>query len=334
MTNVFENEGGFDFTQIQTIPCSAERNVFVVKKANEWSEEAAKRPNPRSLWHNLWFEGEVCCLFADSNLGKSILAVQIAEEVARTEKVLYFDFELTDKQFQRRYTNEETGQRYIFSENFYRVELNAENNLGSNIVAVIDEIEIAAKNYDVKNIIIDNISWLTNKCESGDTAGELMSRLIQMKKRGGFSILVLAHTPKRNTNTPLTQNSLAGSKKIANFMDSIFALGASKKELPISRYIKQIKVRSCEMKYGEDNVIEAKITKYDDFLRMELTGFGTERENLDEPDLEAAKRAEADQEIARRLREGESYRSIAHDLGVSTKTVGRVNRQLSPLNNA
>ena len=242
--------------------------------------------------------------------------------------MLYFDFELTDKQFQRRYSNEETGRLYPFSRNFLRVELNTANNLAENIEAVIDQIEIVAKNHGVKNLIIDNISWLTSKSESGDTAGQLMSRLVQMKKRGGYSILVLAHTPKRNTNAPLTQNSLAGSKKIANFMDSIFALGMSKKNLPSSRYIKQIKVRSCEMSYGEDNVIELGIVKEDDFLHMNITGYGTEEDNLDRPDPAAIHRSEADQEIARRLREGETYRSIQHDMGVSPKTIQRVKRTL------
>ncbi len=51
----------------------------------------------------LWHEGEVCCLFADSNLGKSIFAVQMADEIARDQNVLYVDCELSDKQFQLRY---------------------------------------------------------------------------------------------------------------------------------------------------------------------------------------------------------------------------------------
>ncbi len=51
--------------------------------------------------------GELSCLFADSNvMGKSILAVQIADRIARTDNVLYLDFELSEKQFQLRYTNE------------------------------------------------------------------------------------------------------------------------------------------------------------------------------------------------------------------------------------
>ena len=196
------------------------------------------------------------------------------------------------------------------------------------IETVLEQIEIVAKQSEAKILIIDNITWLTSKSESGDAAAQLMSRLITMKKRGGYSILVLAHTPKRNTNAPLNQNSLAGSKKIANFMDSIFALGTSKKNRPSSRYIKQIKVRSCEMTYGEDNVIEVNITKDGPFLHMVECGNGSERENLDEPDEQDIARDEADEEIARRLKDGESYRTIIKELGVSNNRVSRVRQRL------
>ena len=309
-----------------TAPQPRDTGLFIGKKAYVWADEAACRPNPRSLWHDLWFEDEVCCLFADTNLGKSILAVQIANEIARTDKVLYFDFELTDKQFQRRYTNEETGAIFPFAPKLIRCELNPEAVYEDNIELVLEQIELVAQKEEARIIIIDNITWLTSKSESGDTAGQLMARLIQMKKRGGLSVLVLAHTPKRNVNAPLNQNSLAGSKKIANFMDSIFALGTSKKDRPSARYIKQIKVRSCEMTYGEDNVIECKIVKEGPYLHLTETGYGTERDNLDEPDEQDILRDEADEEIARRLRQGETYRSIAKELGVSTKTVQKVNR--------
>lgn len=323
--------GSFDIVDDRSISTSAadKRGIFIMKTAYEWALEASKRPNPRSLWHDLWFEDEVCCLFADTNLGKSIVAVQIAEEISKTEKVLYFDFELTDKQFQRRYTDDATGEVYRFSDNFYRIELSNEACLEDNIVMVLEQIELIARRSEAKILIIDNITWLTSKSESGDAAAQLMSRLIQMKKRGGYSILVLAHTPKRNTNAPLTQNSLAGSKRIANFMDSIFALGTSKKDRPSARYIKQIKVRSCEMAYGEDNVIEGKIVKDDNFLHLQFTGNGTEADNLDEPDADDIRRSEAEDEIARRLREGESYRSIQREMGVTTNAISKVSRMLS-----
>ena len=48
--------------------------MFIIKTANQTIQEAALRPNPEALWLSLWYEGEVCCLFADSNLGKSIYA--------------------------------------------------------------------------------------------------------------------------------------------------------------------------------------------------------------------------------------------------------------------
>ena len=94
------------------------------------------------------------------------------------------------------------------------------------------------------------------------------------------------------------------------------------------RYIKQIKARSCEMESGEDNVIDAKLIKGDDFLQMVLTVYGTEAENLEAPDEEDILRDEADEEIARRLGEGESYRSIAKEMGVSTKKVWAINNIL------
>ena len=55
-----------------------------MKKANETMKEAAKLKDRVALYKKLWYEGEISVLFAMSNLGKSILAVQIAEESARS----------------------------------------------------------------------------------------------------------------------------------------------------------------------------------------------------------------------------------------------------------
>ena len=79
---------------------------------------------------------------------------------------------------------------------------------------------------------------------------------------------------------------------------------------------------------GEENVIEAKIVKDGPLLHMVTTGYGTERDNLDEPDALDVARSEADREIARRLSEGETYRSISKDMGVSTNAICRVSKSL------
>lgn len=93
-----------------------------IKTANQTILEASLLPTPRALWDSFWYEGELSCLFADSNVGKSILAVQIADRIARTDNVLYLDFELSEKQFQLRYTNEH-GELYTFPDKIYRVSI-------------------------------------------------------------------------------------------------------------------------------------------------------------------------------------------------------------------
>ena len=198
---------------------------------------------------------------------------------------------------------------------------------------MIDNIEKAAVECGARVIVIDNISWICNRSESGDAAGILMQRLVQLKKRSRCSILVLAHTPKRNISAPLNQNSLAGSKKIANFLDSIFAIGVSKKNRPQGRYIKQIKVRSCEMLYGEDNIIEANLQKDGCLLHFVIVGYGTERENLDEPDADDIERDNSQREIADLIEQGVSYRNIAQQTGKPYSAIQRMAQKIKKINN-
>lgn len=93
---------------------AVEIGILTIKTDNQAVTDASTRPDPVQLYLELWYEGKVCCLFADSNLGKSIFAVQMADEIARTRNVLYVDCELSDKQFQLRYCNPDTGERHIF----------------------------------------------------------------------------------------------------------------------------------------------------------------------------------------------------------------------------
>ena len=115
-----------------------------LKKANATIVEAARRPNPRDLYHGLWYEGEVCCLFADSNLGKSIYAVQMADAIAREQNVLYMDCELSDKQFQLRYYDVENNIRHIFPDGLIRAEIDPE-------AISMDNYEDTIKNEDGGN---------------------------------------------------------------------------------------------------------------------------------------------------------------------------------------
>lgn len=293
-----------------------------IKTANRTIREAALRPNPDALYLALWYEGEVCCLFSDSNLGKSILAMQIAAQIAMTRKVLYFDFELSDKQFQLRYSDEQ-GNLNKFPDNLYRVEINRDSLDVSNFEeAIIGNIEQAALMTGAKVLIIDNLTYLCIASEKGDAAGALMFRLMALKKKHGLSMLILAHTPKRCLSNPITQNDLAGSKKLYNFFDSVFAIGKSAKDNNL-RYIKQLKVRYGNYTYDSDNVILSAIEKVGAFLQFVNIGYATEKEHLKE--FTDKDRAEAINEVKRLSSEGKSQREIARALNLS---LGCVNKYL------
>ena len=117
--------------------------LFTIKTGNEWIQEAKNKPVPKMLFGEFWFEGELCILFADSNVGKSILAVQIADSISKKKEitpfkleaekhaVLYLDFELSAKQFENRYSKN-YDEHYYFDNGFIRIEQNSDADLPPN----------------------------------------------------------------------------------------------------------------------------------------------------------------------------------------------------------
>lgn len=296
--------------------------MLTLRSANRTLREAALRPDPVDLYHELWYEGEVCCLFADSNLGKSIYAVQMADEIARSRNVLYVDCELSDKQFQLRYTDVESGRLYVFPESLTRAEINPERmNLKNFEEEIIRNIEEAAIGTESRVIIIDNLTYLCNNSEKGDVAGLFMISLINLKKKYGWSLLIIAHTPKRSLSSPITQNDLAGSKKLYNFFDSVFAIGKSARDESL-RYVKQVKVRAGAFRYDGSNVILYEIVHDRENVRFEFKGFANEREHLKESD--DRDRRTIQENVLDLVGQGKSYRDVAAALGISKSLVGNI----------
>lgn len=300
--------------------------MLSIKSANRTLTEASMTANPKQLYGEFWFEHEIGCLFADSNVGKSILAIQIAEDIAKTgETVLYFDFELSEKQFQLRFTDEQ-GNLHHFPSTLYRVQPDM------NLIASIDEpfedalmrnIENAAVETKARILIIDNISILCMQMEKGEDSAALVQRLRTLKNKYGFSILIIAHTPKRNMSMPITQNDLAGSKKLFNFIDSCFAIGLNAQGGNM-RYVKQVKVRNCEMRYGGDNVMVCHIEKVGTMVQFINMGTAPEHDHL-----RMVNREEQVQEARLLSASGLSLRDIASRMGVSKSTVDRMLREVS-----
>ncbi len=320
-------------------------SLFAIKSANTWINEAKTRPIPKKLFDVFWYEGEVCFLFADTNVGKSILAVQIAEILANglifedfrsetaPQKVLYFDFELSDKQFEVRYS-ENGKNHYRFSEYFLRCEIDSDAEIPEKMdfeTYLKESIEIAVLQHDVKVLIIDNITFLGTDNEKSKNALALMKHLKALKKKHQLSILCLGHTPKRDGYKPISRNDLQGSKMLINFVDSCFAIGESQQDKSL-RYLKQIKARNTEMRYDSENVILCEIDKQTNFLGFYFRGYASELEHLKQVSLED--KASRNQEILELKAQGQSLQQIADVLHLSKTQVHRILKRERSVNSA
>ena len=299
-------------------------------KANKVMEKASKMKNRFALYEPFWNEGEICVLFAKSNLGKSILAVQIAEEIARSgKKVNYLDYELEAKQFQQRYCNEKTKENYKFSDNLFRADLSVDLELDSRgrVKRFFEQIEKLSQ-LSIKIFILDNITSLVDKIENGDVILEFMRNLKRLKEKYELSILIVAHTTKKSDTTPLNQDNLAGSKKLMNFVDSAFAIGQSMIESDV-RYIKQLKSRAGKYVHDENNVMLCRIVKKDNFPRFVECGYAVEKDLLNTKKSIANPDKRGLMDAAYSLyKKGYSYRQISKELGVSDKTIAKWIKQV------
>ncbi len=318
--------------EIESAASAENIGMFTVKTANRTLHDASLRPNPDPLYHELWYEGEVCCLFSDSNLGKSVYAVQIAEQVAVTQNVLLVDCELSDKQFQMRYTDPITEELHQFPAGLYRAEINPMSlDVKDYEEKILAHIQEAMLKLSCKVAIIDNLTYLCNSSDKGVDAGIFMMKLMNLKKQYGWSLLIIAHTPKRSLVSPITQNDLAGSKKLYNFFDSVFAIGKSAKDSRL-RYVKQLKVRAGEFRYDSDNVMVYEIVKTDGYVHFSFVEFASEYSHLREPSEQDNNTQE--QNVKELLDKGKSYREIAGILGISKSMVGKIAAKLKSMSTA
>lgn len=338
----------FDFTLLNAEPTSPGSLVYhleelkreltttpellFVQNANAWLKQAQERPIPAQLFSEFWFEGELCILFSDTNLGKSILAVTLAASLSEgipipgfhlqgePRTVLYLDFELSDKQFEARYSENYT-KHYHFSDRFLRAELQGESKLEEGVSwekQLLGSLERGLVKSKASVLIVDNITYLRSETERASHALPLMKELKALKQKYNLSILTLAHTPKRDLSKPLTRNDLQGSKMLINFCDSAFALGESQQGKSL-RYLKQIKARNTELVYDEGYICVCQVVKRVNKLTMEKLGYDKEQAHL---------RRLTEQEEDHRVTQvkelkaaGRSNVEIARELGVSEGSI-------------
>ena len=330
----FSNDKSIDISK-------KKRSLLKAEPINEGLKKSYSKPNPRKLFGQLWWENELVICFASTNVGKTLLAMQIAESLAtgtqvfndndnpcrnETEemKVLYIDAELTYKQIENRYKNYETGENYELSSNIIRAEINRDFlwQKGDNMEELIKEdIENLIEEHKPKALIVDNLKMLRKGTEKSHEALPMMFELNNLKGKYNISILVLGHTPKIDVLSPILINHLSGSSDIANASDGIFAI-AKTKEDNASRYIKELKQRNVQFKFGSSNVLLCTIEQPQSFTGFTFNSLVKEMDLLREFNDEAKKQLESD--IISFHQEGLSVREIAKKIPMSKSSIHNI----------
>lgn len=294
---------------------------FRVNTAYNDLMEANKEPIPRDLYFGLMNEGEITILFADTGIGKSIFAYQMAEYISKTDKVLYLDLELSKKQFEKRYSND-YREHYHFNSNFLRVEfqrpffvpngVSYDDYFMQSLVSLID-------GTGAKIVIVDNMTRLiSGDTDKAQSAKPLMDKLNNLKFEKELSLLLLEHNKKTDPHRPIQLTDLQGSKMKTNFADAIFSIGRNSFD-PNQRYVVQLKCRTDEAIYNRENVSVYDVVKENSFLHFKYNKSCAEVELVKEQtekDIE-----DRNLEIVSLKNQGLSGRKIAEKVGISEKRV-------------
>lgn len=256
------------------------KKMTLVRNANQCLRDAANQPPLKQLFGSLWHQGEIAFLFADTGGGKSLLSVMIADAVSkglaqccglRNEagkvSTLLYDFELSDRMFWMRYSNGNMHGHH-FGERLYRGLLSPES---LDIEHAFEEKLMLAIENDIQEtnaqaVIVDNITALSLKTTAdADSALSIMKQFKKLQLKYNLSLLVLAHTTKMPQGLPIQLNHMGGSKHLANFADSVFALGRFSKGEDF-RYLKHLKSRNAELIHHQENVLILEKQKRNNFL--------------------------------------------------------------------
>ncbi|MEP7213237.1 MAG: AAA family ATPase [Acidobacteriota bacterium] len=290
------------------------------RKANECIIEALSVPAPGLLFDEFWREGELALLFGASGVGKSVLAVQLGDALARggggidgfempagRRRVLYVDLDGSDAQFQARYTvTDDAGtprKTYRFAENLYRDRPPAGEDLSEWISRTVIENKFHA-------VIVDSLSAVKRTHDGTRETLSLMRRLKRLTHELHVAILVLAESEAPAARfAAVSEADLGRSRVLCTVPDGVFAIGRDGRDRE-ERHIIQLRSRLAPVVWTGDYAPAAHLARGETgMLRFKFD------ERFD-PEIDEEKRR-----LICRVRSlhdsGQSYRAIAKILSIS-----------------
>ncbi len=305
---------------LNEIAGKADEATFVMpRKANAVIAEAlTQKPSP-PLFDGFWRTGEVAMLFGEAGAGKSLLAVQVAEALARgrpltgldmprrRHRVLYVDLLLSEGQFLRRYTHRGMETQYKFAERFYRERPPEGEKL-------CDWVRKAVKLGGFEVVVIDDLSAVMRTDNGTFDTLKVMQEMKRLSHETRVSVLVLADSVPPPQKQDISEADLRRSRVLCGLADSVFALGMWGRE---NRRLVHIRSRGDRVVWGSQNPIGC-TRSLDPYS---LSGFRFD--SRFEPKLDPVRSALVCR-VNKMQADGMTFREIAKELNVSRSTASRL----------
>ncbi|MGE3466537.1 MAG: AAA family ATPase, partial [Pyrinomonadaceae bacterium] len=310
------------------VATNKERAYPLPRRANECIADPGGFRPPAKLFDECWREGDLALLFAPPAMGKSILAVQIAEALARGEpidgldmpedrhRVLYVDLVHSDEQFHSRRTHE-NGRTYRFSDSFHRDA--PPPDLEGGLIEWLREV-VRERRY--RAVIIDDLTAIRTTYDGTRETLRLMRELRSLKNELGISILVLTQSRPPRSGEVVSESNLFRSRVLCDAADSVFAIGRHPRQTEWL-FLTQVRSRNAPIAWHRENSPFAQIFRRDDGL---LVWQFDERfdPKLDAETLHLVRIVKGMQTS------GLSIRKIGLELGITRSRVERLLRKWRP----
>ncbi|MBP9664708.1 MAG: AAA family ATPase [Pyrinomonadaceae bacterium] len=290
-----------------------------LRRANDYLGEAKRTFAPQMLFDEFWREGELALLFGPPASGKSILALQLADALARgtgfygfrmpewRRRVLYVDLRNTNEQFAERCSIHAVGKFPGRAHKFPRGLFRDRPPAG---VDLCEWLRSFTRQHEPEVVIIDDLTAVKNTHDGTRETLRILRRLREIRDELGISILVLTDSNESHPRRTINETDLGRSRILCTVADSVFAADRSLKKTD-DHYLVQIRARAAVPFWTAVNAPTAKVIR---------RGTGLLEFEFDErfsPAMDPYMRALICTVVHMQEQEGKTFREIAAELEIS-----------------
>ena len=288
-------------------------------------------PRPPKMLNHLVRKGELSVLFSSPGVGKSTFALQLAVNVANGTSidkthltnehepatVLYFDLENS-----KRVISERIQKGFSGHDRLHLVKQAVDSDAIKSPLGFVKAIQVQQERIKADLIVIDNLSCFYMDGEKKSEANKLITPIHELAQSGP-AVLAIAHTPKRQVNTPISLSDLSGSAQFGNRPDHVFALNATSTAGQV--YLIEFKARE-DQKVFEHEVLVMSHAKTEYGRGFVVEGIGLEQELLSAPQKS---KLERNREIVEHYKGSKSSRLTAEHFGMGKSQIAEIIKQHS-----